>query len=318
MTLLAVAMSVNLCSCNSDDEEATKQNKDIIVSLGFEGEYEVSELPLSRVTSDDLYLVAAYIIEGSYQKPYAYGLFDDISAIKIKLTKDVTYGFFAYIIKNGKNKLQHTENNYGNAPYPFSNMELSNEFIYSDNSISFGPNFKLSDGKTYQMPNLDVYIAANMVEYTPTENGKVSIAMLRSSFGIKVIAENLTEGSLNIGFDVDGNSEQKIVAPNLIIKSPNTTVEDIFLLPISAATIVNGDFTLTSTISFIWEKDDMTEITLGAPTITFKRNKLTTIKIKVDKSIKNSIEFEYADSTEMGDGGTYNIHGDTATEETKE
>ena len=59
MALFAVLMCVNLASCSSDDIEPneSQKGKEVVVSLGFSGDFEISESPLSRATSNDLYIV---------------------------------------------------------------------------------------------------------------------------------------------------------------------------------------------------------------------------------------------------------------------
>jgi hypothetical protein len=68
-------------------------------------------------------------------------------------------------------------------------------------------------------------------------------------------------------------------------------------------------------VSFIWVKSDGTEVTLGTPTINFKRNVKTTVKINVDNTLENGIELNYDATGDMNTGDTYIVDGDTATKE---
>ena len=75
MAMFAILMCVNFASCSNDGNEVPEQGKEIMVSLGFSGDFEISESPLSRATSDDLYLIRVQKKNGSSYTSYAYGLF---------------------------------------------------------------------------------------------------------------------------------------------------------------------------------------------------------------------------------------------------
>ena len=312
IVLLAIVLCVNLASCSSDDDEKNECQtpKEYIVSLSFKGDMiDIVESPLTRTQSSDLYYIRTTIEKEDGYVPYAYGLFDDTSAMNIKLTSDKKYKFFAFLIRNGKEKIQHTNTTYS-APF---NCDLNNMFIYEKPHTSFNNNtFTLLDGENYKIANVDFYVAANEVEYTPVKDGNVTIFMLRQSFGAKFVAENLTEGSLKITLSNNETSLGQFNSPTISIDYPNTTIEDIFVLqPFSSDG--DGDLCAHLNVSFVWVKEDDTKIELGAPTITFRRNKLTTITLKVDKSMENGIDFSY-DSTEYGDGGSYIVNGNDVSE----
>lgn len=316
MALVAVLMCVNFASCNNEDNEVPQNEKKVVVSLGFNGDFEISESPLSRATSNDLYFVSVQIKNGNSYTPYAYGLFDDAELLNVELTENTTYGFQTAILKDGKSQLYNSEGSYGS---PFSHsIKVENKFTYSNTSVSFVPgDYKLSDGTLYGIPNVDTYITTSKVDYTATEEGEnVQLQMLRLAFGAKFIAENISTGSLKIEMTATKSNGDKLLAPAIELTNNSSSYEDIYYLPTSAATIDNGNYKVNTTIKFIWVVDEDNEIELGTPTIQFERNKQTTIKIRVAKDIESGIGFTYVDaSTEMGDGGTYNVDGDTATQE---
>ena len=313
MALLAVVMCVNFTSCSNEDS-VPETPKDCIVSLSFKGDIiNTVESPLTRAESNDLYYITVSFGKEDGYASYAYGLFDDVSAMKIKLTSKQKYIFNAIIVKNGKEKVHHTNQTYS-APF---NCDLNNEFIYEKNSRFDDSIFTLSDGENYRIPNIDFYISPNGTEYTPVENGNVSIYMLRHSFGAKFIADNLTEGSLKIALLCDDPHYGQCKSPTISIDYPNTTVEDIFMLsPSSEVDTEVSDLMDKLKVSLVWVKGDGTETELGTPVITFRRNKLTTITVRVDKSTENGISFGYYESEEMGDGGSYIVDGnDVSTTE---
>ena len=244
-------------------------------------------------------------------KKYAYGLFDDVSSIKVKLTEGEKYCFFAYIIKDGKTKLKHDENAYKNSP--FKNSTLNNSFVYSDSeSILDDVTFEewtLIDGNTYKIPNLVLYTNNSTCteRYTATENGSTTITMERSAFGARFEVINLVKGTLNISIadETYGNS------PQITLDTSNLNNEDIYYFPTS---IVDEEINLT--VSIIWNKDGE-EKELGIPVITFKKGVMTTVKIKVDNTSGNGINFTIDDS-EIQDDKTYIVDGNTVTEEPTE
>lgn len=312
MAIMAILISVNFTACSNEDS-VSETPKDCIVSLSFKGDIiNTVESPLTRAESNDLYYITVSLGKEDGYASYAHGLFDDVSAMKIKLTSKQKYIFGARIVKNGKEKIHHINQTYS-APF---NCDLNNEFIYEKNSRFDDSIFTLSDGENYRIPNIDFYVSPNGTEYTAVENGNVSIYMARFSFGAKFIADNLTEGSLKITLFNDSLHSELYKSPTISIDYPNTTVEDIFHLNPDILTNGVSEFRAEHKVSLVWVKGDGTETELGTPVITFWMNKLTTITVRVDKSTENGISFGYYESEEMGDGGSYIVDGnDVSTTE---
>ena len=311
MALFAVLMCVNFASCSSDDIEPneSQKGKEVVVSLGFSGDFEISESPLSRATSNDLYIVdvrqyptATSVNVDGY---YAYGLFDDLEAVKINLIEGETYCFFAKIIKDGKLKLKHDGNTYSNYPF-ITSLTLNNSFTYSKTSLDLDRDqWVLADGKTYYLPNITYYENEFYnSRYTAVEGGSVTLDMKRWAFGAKFEAINLPEGTLDISI-VDENSG---VSPTITLDKTTLSKEDIFYFP-SQYSNESLDFNL----SVIWTKNGVTK-DLGSPKISFKKNMVTTVKITVTKNTENGISFVVDDST-MGNGDIYNVDGDKVTKQ---
>lgn len=325
MALSAVLMCVNFASCSSEENGVPQKSKEIIVSLGIGGDYEISESPLSRATDNDLYFIQVGQIEkdasaATSAKMCAYGLFNDVSQLKIKLTEGETYEFYAFILKDAKEVLKHTENyTYTDRPFTFD-VTLNNQFIFSDEASYKAPeneiiavfysDFTYSDDKIYQIPNIDFYHGSS-VRYTAEASKNVTIYVNRASFGINFIAENLTEGSLKISMKKDS-----YIAPEIEISESPFSKSDVYAMTPAVSDNYSNEASLS--VSFTWIKADKTEIPLGTPTITFKKNVMTTVKIKVDKTLENGIDIEYNDGTgDMADGDTYVVNGDEANLDTE-
>lgn len=286
MALVAIFFSVNFASCNDDENSENSTPKEYTVSFGWAGEIvDITESPLTRATPNDLYGIQVYSSPSGSMTPnytqYAYGLFDDISLMAIKLIEGYMYKFIVTMVVDGKTRIANDADNYC-APFTTinGNTKLKNSFTYSTSEYLYG----LSSGSIENTANVfclnaDRYYG-EVADYVPVENGTVTVNMKRTVFGAKFIAENLTEGVLNI--KMDGTY-------NLSITHPNTQYEDIFSFQ-CCDFAYNGiaDYTEDFTVSFSWTKDDGAVIPLGTNNIIFKRNKLTTITIKIVENSVNS------------------------------
>ena len=115
--LLAASLLVAVCaefsSCSNDEEDTPiePQNpKEYIVSIGYAGEFDITEKPLSKLKTNDLYGIQVYskpnTDTGSQDyKYYALGLFNDGSEMNIKLLDGYKYKIVATIVKDGDSKL---------------------------------------------------------------------------------------------------------------------------------------------------------------------------------------------------------------------
>lgn len=300
---------------NPEEPDINSEPKEYIVSLGMTGEIEISESPLlGRASSNDLYGINVYYSATPYSetsntnyKPYAQGLFDN-NNISIKLLEGYHYKFESTMVVDGKKRCPYYETSY-----PFG-CKLLNQFIYGDDympGLYHGHSAILLESgecRHFFVPNTDRYYG-EISGYKPIEEGKVSINMKRVVFGVKFIAEGLTEGRLKICIKD---------APELYIKYGETEVEDIFTFQNSNSTSTLGwtqdSYTETIPVSIYWEKADGAIVPLVSQDVTFKRKTLTTITIKVkDSSVNNGVEI----SQEGGDliaGDNITIESGTGVE----
>ena len=163
-------------------------------------------------------------------------------------------------------------------------------------------------------PELDRYYG-ELEDYAPSESGVANIKMSRTSFGVKIIAAEMTEGTLTVKMDK---------SINMHIVHPETESQELLSLQevkyawsstlpwmdADTGELVPSNYIYSERIpiSFTWTKDDGVELPLGTQTIEFKRNKLTTITIKVvEKSLGSDIGITYGETGDMEDGGSVNI-----------
>lgn len=323
--LFLMMATLTIVGCSSNDEEpqvapVPEPVKEYFVSLGFSGEItDISESPLTRTATDDLYGIQVYSMptSGTEYKPYAYGLFDDKTKMTVKLLEGYKYKFVSTMVVNGKHEVHSNNGGYSFPFYTEGYTVNDNTFKYSS-SKSFSSH--ISKGTvgviinnlyaTVERPNMDRYYG-EVIGYSPLENGAVSINMKRVVFGVKIITDGLTEGILKITLKD---------SPDMVIQYPNTEIQDIFTFSNSGSygnfnAWTSDDYTETIPLSVSWGKADGATVPLVTQDITFKRNKLTTITVKVkDNSINNGVDISQ-DNTPMGNGD--NITIDTSNNNTE-
>lgn len=327
IAFMSAMLCFGLSACSSNDGVTEPENipaKEYIVSIGFKGEITISEAPLSRATGNDLYGIQVFSCPknetADNYTAYAYGLFDDLSAMTIKLIDGYKYKFVATMVVDGKaNIYQHGKEKYGypfylystaatlNNKFEFSNIESFSGFIeYGQAEIKGLNNSRLY----YGIPNLDRYYG-EYIDYIPSENGNVSIDMLRTVFGLKVIANNLTEGTIKIAMTD---------APEMTITHSVTEVEDIFTFCYVDKAYSNENYSESISTNFTWTKADGATIPLGTHNVTFKRNKQTIVTIEMDKAINDASSNQTLslslESNNMAEGDKYTIEGEKITNNT--
>ena len=292
MALFAVLMCVNFASCSSEEDVEPNEPKEYTVSLGFTGEISISETPLSRTIGNDIYGIQVYSCPISKESTtynythYAYGTFDDLTKMSIKLVEGYKYKFVASMVVDAKEKIGHSEEGSYYAPFDVrdGSSYINNSFNYSNTSyfmhLETGTSNLLSEQKSFARPNVDRYYG-QYIDYTPTENGKVNIEMLRVVHGLKIITENMTEGTLNIAMEA---------APEMNIIAPETETNDIFTFLRLDEPYLIEDYSVNIPTTFTWTKADGAIIPFGTHDITFKRNKRVIVTIKIsDISSDNTI-----------------------------
>lgn len=306
-----------LLSCSKDtvvvDESTTP--KEYMVSLGFSGEItEISESPLRSTVGNDLYGIQVYAMpnQGSSDyKPYAYGLFDDKASMTIKLLEGYKYKFVSSMVVDGKSRLLFEANGYYSPFYTNERTPLNNTFTYSSSKemtvLSHGSAYLINPKSIFNRPNLDRY-HGQIEGYIPSDNGSVSINMKRVVFGVKVEVEGITDGQVKISL-----SE----APDLYIDYPATEIQEVFTfrnLNTNPTNWTNDNYSETITLSVNWLKADGAEVPIATQDVVFKRNMLTTIRVKVNDALVDNNLTITTESIEMGDGGTIDLEGDGGTE----
>lgn len=324
--LLTLAIILpTLAGCGKEEvennpAESVDNPKEYTISLGFSGEItDITESPLNRAdgsANTDLYGIQVYSsssINSHDYKPYAYGLFNKKESMVIKLVEGNKYKFVATMIVDGKEKISGTVDGYLSPFYNGSSMPLNNTFALSNNTdyglwLKKGTTHLKISINAFDRPNTERYYGETE-DYIPSSDGQVSIDMKRVSFGVKFVAEGLSEGRLTI---------QMNEAPDMEIVYPKTEVQDIFTFknPTMEGTAwMADDYSEEVPVIITWQKNDGASVPVASRNITFKRNKLTTVNVKVtNSSVDNGIDIT-TDNEEMQAGDTIVI-GASGSEDT--
>lgn len=299
MLLVAIVFSSGITGCSNEEDTSntpTGNPKEYTVTLGFSGEItDITESPL-RDTANDLYGIQVYSspAQKDEYKPYAYGLFDNKAGMIIKLLEGYKYKFESTMVVDGKNRIQSHDGRSYFVPFSWNNerTNVDNKFLYSDKTngwIKMGTAL-LTDGERYDRPNIERYHGITS-DYVPTENGIVSINMRKVFFGAKFIVEGLNSGSLLINIEK---------APLMTIEHPATEAEDHFTFEHNSTNSIDwtqDSYSEDVPVIITWNKGDGVVVPVASQTITFKRNKLTTITVQIkEESSEEGVDISEEDT----------------------
>lgn len=303
-----------LISCSKDGQIPENiENKDeklITLSIGVYGEItDITTSPLKSTSIDDIYAIQVYTVKSNNTvEPYSYGVFDNITGLTIDLVEVKEYQFYCSVNKQVKDKVHFfTEwDAYSSFNVVTFNKgipaSINNDFIYTkETTVDFNSHgIRMVDGNNYEYPNIENFFGF-IYRYEAVENGSVDIDMLRTSFGIKIVTENFTEGELQFKLKND---------PTFSITYPILEFQDLFKFSGSELGVLNNEpFGQDISLSVNWIKNDSTVVSqVSAEPIKFYTNKLTTIKLKVSDITSESKSFSFGiveDDTDMPEGDTY-------------
>jgi hypothetical protein len=313
MALIAMFMA----SCSNEEIATPEQEPEYVtVNLGVTGEYlDLSDSPLATrtTTTTDTYGINVYTVTGSGTERYACGLFTSLENVNIKLLKNQKYKFQVGIYVSDEVTLG-TGGGTWDGKYFSANRRAT-----IDDSFKYGDYFLENEGVTFRGGQEYDYFYGELTDYTPADNGSVEIGTKRTVYGAHLIAEGLSEGSLNItarssigsngGFYV--NLTEAVPEYNGIYCFGD--VRSAWFG--SAGPVQPVNYYTTKQLTISWTKDDGSETPLGTFDVTFKRNVKTKIRIKVtDTGVQNGIVITREETPMTDDDKEYVIEGGEITE----
>lgn len=304
-TFMYVTLLSILTACAKDESEIIEDvPQTCTVFLAPSRDIDVIDEPLSRSAStNDIYGINVYYDkekDGKLDDIYGYGLFDNIEDMTIPLLTGYKYKFVCSLVKDGKSKLFYGK--IGNVSYsgyhsPFqknsnSSTILENKFILGDGTYLAGidkgtaylKDKSSSSFVTTTYPEIERFYG-ELADYSPTVNEKVVIVLKKTIFGAKFIIEGIQDGTLTASCLVNGSVD---------IWSKTTNSDDIGTETIySYSDVYNcwkNELNLSAkvTLSFVSNRGAMWNLS-SSKDIVFKRNIMTTVKIKVSPDMSSGV-----------------------------
>ena len=306
LALCAVLFGATSCETLNDfvDAPETPSAEYYTVSLGFGGEIEVGYEPMRSAENNDLYGINVYSapanVEGTPSwTNYAYGLFDDPSNIKIDLLVGYQYKFVATMVKDGKEKVNYYNGGYSYPFYVNGTVAISTSFNYGLSvmgNLGYGSTYmkKLGGGdSTYDRPNTERYYG-ELEGYIPSNNGKATIDMGRTSYGVKVVAQGQ---SANVGSLEIQMSDSPLVTFNL---AEGNEYFDIYTFDGVRNAWLKSDYSEEVSVNINYIREDNTVVPLGSHKVTFVRNTTTVVTVNIGYGgAENGLGFNITEGGEM-------------------
>lgn len=328
IAMMTAVLGVCFSSCKKEEAPAPapEQQKYVTVNLGLAGEYvEISESPLMTRAdgAQDLIAVRVRTITGDSEPVnYAYGIFTSLDNVSIKLLAGQKYKFETSIMVGVVNGEEDYLYHYHNGAYTHCfGTPVSSDFTYSakfdlynfDSIWAFGNN-----DYRYEYHHDRFY--GELAEYVPENGGTVQIEAKRVAYGVRYIAEGLNEGVLNIG--VTNRNNEELYRVEVLSENPDYAGLYSFRSLREAWQGVWVDdryenYYADKSLNISWTKADGSVIPLGSYEVTFKRNVMTTIRIKVDQAAApegKGIVIVRTDDALVSDSYEYVLNGGEVTE----
>ena len=276
----------------------TPQAEYYTVSLGFEGDIEVGYEPLRSAENNDLYGINVYTApanaEGNISwTNYAYGLFDDPTNIKIDLLIGYQYKFVATMVKDGKEKVLNL-NGYSQPFRANGGTPISTNFNYGLSNMG-----NLGSGTTdlaniyYRHPNTERYYG-ELEGYIPSYNGKATIELGRTSYGVKFIAQGQ---SANVGTLEIQMSESPLLNLNL---AESNEYFDVYTFSNVRNAWLKSDYTEEVSVNINYIREDETVVPLGSHKINCVRNTTTVVTVNIGYGgAENGLGIEITEGGDM-------------------
>lgn len=179
-------LCTHLYSCTNEEQtEPQTEDEWVEVALNIsKQEVSVYDEPMSRAASSEVYHIV--VRNETDDEVYAYGIFDDLTDLTIKVNKNKTYRFIHFMFDSYFD-LYDFGSNYTTA---------GNKFIYTACPSDFQvPHLKgTDDSNMCELLTKETY--SNMSEFKPSTETAYSVELKRVSSAIKIEAEGLDEGKI--------------------------------------------------------------------------------------------------------------------------
>ena len=277
LLLFSILLFVGSCSDEVESIKTENENSEYVtVNISMGGEIlDIAEEPMTKaLTKNDLTGVQIYYInERGERIPHAWGLFDDVSNMSVKLQKGRNYIVEATSVINGTNIISKLDGNgYGGGEYVSVNNTLnvtSTSYLYGLANSSCDI---IGEGQGYYEYSMaDKFYGQENI--TAQEEATIEVNMGRVSFGLQIIPKNLKGGALIV------EAERM---PNIIIND-GESFDEIFTIPVDLGFNFweMEDYEQSNTLNFYYQSPTGEKTLLDSERITFRRNKKTIITVNI-------------------------------------
>lgn len=278
--LLALLPLMFGCSEESETLSVESEGEYITANISLGGEIlSVYQEPMTKDLDDnDLTGIQIYTVSGDVEEtPYAWGLFDDVSNISVKLKKGQEYVFEATSIIDCKDRIGFMEVDEGMwYGHPFSKIMTNKIDISSTEHLSslYSSEVSLIEG-TFIYSNVDKFYCRENLSFNGDKN--IELYMNRMSFGIKVVLNNLGSGKLII----ESEDMRKITI------NKGEDFDSIFTMPLDynsgwdEENWKKDDYSIEKTLAFIYQNENGEKEQIASQKIKFTRNKKTVIEVNM-------------------------------------
>ena len=152
------------------------------------------------------------------------------------------------------------------------------------------------NGEEINYPETDRFYG-EVDNYTPTENGSLTIDLKRTAFGLKYEVSGVTDGTISVKI---ANSSRTFFK-NTAITSEYESEEKIFTFyDVYSAWLYADNYTESITVSASWARGVGITQDLGSKTVQIKRNAMNVIRLKLGSvDYDGNIGIEVEEETDM-------------------
>ena len=305
------------------------QEEECLVSFNLVGEITSSEMPLTKGSTDDLYIVQVYNSDSAF----ASGFFDDVKKISLNLKKGSKYRIIVSMLKGGKTLLSSMTSDDNNPFYREDvngvNCEYYGAFVwynsstggsyylpvnscyynsigeydiyYADSTPRHKSDYKKNEFKNIgkgmiyknKYPKCDDWLYGEINNYAPVGKYEtVNLDLKRVGFKLQCEVNGITDGTVTVKIS---NSTKTFF--NQSISSSTYTSNPVFYAFYDAysAWKYADDYSENFTLAVTWKRGIGITEDYGTKTIQLRRNCLNNIKISMgnnDQSAGMSIRME--------------------------
>ena len=307
LSLMAVAIS-----CNKENQTNGQEEKYVAVKLNVGGEISTSNSPLTKSEDSDVLFGIWIGKDGAEERNhFGGGLFDKTGGIEVQLLANHTYTFRYTLVKNGKSVVKTYPNNnetgysapFNDTANPNSGSLLTNRIGYVGIDSDYKNGARMYNwGQAIKSPSdilADRYYG-EIINYTPTENGTLTLDLKHTVVGVKYKIEGLSDGSVNL--TIKRGNTTLINEPTI---SSDTESEGLIFecSDVYYAWQYPNIYKETASVGLKWSREIGITQDLGSVEVDLLRNRMNIINITLGANDGNASFGIYVEQTSMANEG---------------